>query len=90
MILCCSCKNINSICVQCKECNHDICDECRQLKEVKYYLNMPEMEELNDIRKTYCYISHKKFHYFEIEMEIENKRKVDKYSFFIKYFIKCV
>lgn len=87
MILCCCCKKINSICIQCKECYHDICDECRKLKEVKYYLNTPEMEELNDIRKTYCYISHKKFHYFEIEME--NKREVQ-YYFFMKYFIKCV
>lgn len=55
--------------------------------EIKFYLYGYEMEEIKDLRKTLHYLSEKKFYHFEIEME--SKRET-KYSFFTKYFLKCV
>lgn len=71
-MICCHCKNSHNH-IDCVRCNHKICKNCKELRDVSFYLNVPKSEDWREMRQSFEYQKSKKMYYFEIDSEICSK-----------------
>ncbi len=75
-MICCRCKSEDFCKEDCKQCKHQHCKECQEIREIQYHLKIPDMEEIKEFRETILYLRNKKIHHFEIESTISKKKNI--------------